>query len=103
MTISDPYENKLEAACVRLASIAGYEHRKLDVGRGSKNWIDHAFWGPGGRHLLIEFKRPGEKMTPGQTVRFMRLAKMGHEIYEIQTLDDFEKLLEGELKWSNRM
>lgn len=85
-------ESDIEAECMRLVRKAGGEHRKLDVGAGAKGWLDQAVWLPGW-HFIVEFKRPGGKLSALQTRRIARLRALEHEVYVIDNVPDFESLL----------
>ena len=88
------FEVDLENDCTQAAKDVGAEHRKLDVGTGSKGWLDHAYWLPDGRHFIVEFKLPGEPLKPKQNKRALRLRDLGHRVYVIDTYENFLMLLE---------
>lgn len=45
-----------------------------------------------GRHVWVEFKRPGEKPRPGQDREIARMRKAGMEVHVIDNLDDAYEL-----------
>ena len=87
-------EADIEKECTDMVKAAGGEHRKLDVGRGSKGWLDHAYWLPGW-HFIVEYKVPGAKPSALQARRIRRLRAMGHEVHVIDTVAAFQTLLES--------
>ncbi len=87
----DPEMLKLESsvetgACQRILDELGVESLKLNV-RGKIGFPDRLFWLPGGRPLLIEFKRVGEEPRKIQTHIHKKLKKLG---YMIEVHDDVE-------------
>ena len=86
-------ESELEEMCVIAAKAQGYQHRKLDTGLNAKGWLDHAFWGPGGRHFIVEFKVGSNAPSPKQAARIQDLRGMGHEVHVIYRLNAFLALL----------
>ena len=73
-------ESKIEAAAVALAmEHLGIKGSKLSV-LGDTGYPDRIFWVPGGRPLLIEFKRPGEEPTPKQAHIHEELRKLGYGV-----------------------
>ncbi len=87
------YENELEADCTDFVRRRGGEHRKLDVGPGSKGQLDHAYWMPGGVHFIVEFKRGDETLSPKQINRLNNLSSMGHKVYVVRDYMDFVKIV----------
>ena len=85
-------ESDIERECMLMVADLDGEHRKLDVGRGSKGWLDQAVWLPGW-HFIVEFKRPGEKPSALQARRIQRLRALGHEVHVIDAVEDFRQLL----------
>lgn len=86
-------ESELEADCTDAVTERGGEHRKLDTGPHSKNQLDHAYWLPGGVHLIVEFKLPGKKPSPGQQRRIYKLRRLGHNVHVIDSYEGFLALL----------
>lgn len=54
---------------------------------------DRALLKPGGKTILVEFKRPGEPLKRIQRYWLERLAWMGFRAYRIDSLAEFKKLL----------
>ena len=48
---------------------------------------------PGGRVLLIEVKRPGQKVSPTQLAWHAEAAKLGHEVHIVHSMDEFKLCL----------
>jgi hypothetical protein len=57
---------------------------------GVVGYPDRIFWIPGGKPLLIEFKRPGEPLKPIQIERHKMLITLG---YQVETHDNKESAL----------
>lgn len=78
-------EAPIEAQAVRILEeqyhIVGL---KLNV-HGRIGWPDRCFFIPGGKPVLVEFKRPGESVGPKQAHVHRYLQALG---YAIQTFDD---------------
>jgi hypothetical protein len=54
----------------------------------TRDWPDRLFFIPGGRPLLIEFKRPGKAPTPKQAARIKQLKELG---YDVEVCDNKEQ------------
>jgi hypothetical protein len=71
-------ETKIElAACELIYKRLGIIGSKLRV-QGDSGWPDRVFWLPGGRPLLIEFKRPGEVPRKKQASVHRKLRALGY-------------------------
>ena len=70
-------------------TLYGVRSIKLDS-RVSSGWPDRLFWVPGGRPLLIEFKKPGESLKPKQEHIANVLRDLG---YAIEIHDDFNEAM----------
>lgn len=86
-------EASLEKSCLRKALQRGYLHRKLDTGTNAKGWLDHAFWGPGGHHFIVEFKVGSNRPSVKQQARIDDLQRLGHEVHVIYDLTAFSAIL----------
>jgi hypothetical protein len=64
---------------------------KLSVA-GQAGWPDRCVLMPGGKPLIIEFKRPGEKLKPIQEMRRETLKDLG---YEIETFTSTKEALDA--------
>ncbi len=79
----------VEEPVCRWADRNGIMHRKLN-GFGRNGWPDREFYLPGGKPLLIEFKRPGEGLAPLQEKTIAELRKIG---YDIEVHDDKDEAI----------
>jgi len=78
-------ESKIEAdACRLVYEYLGVKNLKLKV-PGQTGLPDRLFWIPGGKPLLIEFKRPGEEPEAKQDNVIEELRTLG---YEVQVYDN---------------
>lgn len=73
-------------ACDRIMALYGITNLKLNL-RGNNGWPDRIFFIPGGRPLLIEFKRPGEEPEPLQRHRHDLLKRLNYDIEVHDTVD----------------
>lgn len=81
-----------EAACAKiLERWPEVLIRKLN-GNGNRNWPDRAFFFGGARVLLIEFKRPGEELRPGQAWFINHLQDMG---FTVRICDTVQKAVDA--------
>ncbi len=88
-------ERALEYKAIAYAEAHGWIAKKLEkCGRG---WPDRIFFGPDKSLLIVEFKRPGEKPRPQQESVHRKLAALGHPVRIIDSLPDFERLIDAAL------
>jgi hypothetical protein len=85
-------EIHIEEQCCRYAELQRWEHVKLD--RAKRGWPDRLFFGPDGRSLMVEFKRPGEKLRPQQRATHRRLFGLGHPVIVVDSVAVFCALLD---------
>jgi len=71
-------ENPIENKVASIAKAMGVPSLKLNL-RGNRGWPDRLFLVPGGRPLLIEFKRPGDDLRPLQEHRKETLQDLGYD------------------------
>lgn len=84
--LSPVTENDVRQAAVREAKRLGVPHDRKVKRPGCKaGYPDDEFYIPGGRPLLIEFKRPGREATPLQRERIKELRSLG---YRVLVIDD---------------
>jgi hypothetical protein len=57
--------------------------------------LDLHIYLPGGRHVVIEFKAKGNKMSTEQKETFRRIQFLGHEIYECRSFRQFLQIVQG--------
>lgn len=87
----------VEKPSVDHAEANGWMCRKLDVGPGSKGWLDQLFLGPNGVHFIVEFKsRSGGVLSPKQCEKIKILQRMGHAVYVCDTLEEFKLIFNVE-------
>lgn len=73
----------------------GIKGSKL-VTPGDTSYPDRIFWIPGGRPLLIEFKRPGEEPEPKQAHTHDQLRKLGYDVQvHDHALDAFDAVIQA--------
>ena len=73
-------ESKIEQrACELIKKHLGIKGSKLTV-IGDTAFPDRIFWIPGGKPLLIEFKRPGEAPRPKQLHNHAWLKNLGYKV-----------------------
>lgn len=78
LTLEQAIESKVARIALQEYGVASL---KLNVS-GSTGWPDRVFWIPGGRPLLIEFKRPGETSRPRQLYIQTMLKGLGYTVEE---------------------
>jgi hypothetical protein len=91
-------ESDIEQACVDLAEQhLGAVSFKLDKipGRGQ---TDRLFLLPDAKVLIIEFKRPGEKVTRQQRARHKHIGFLGFAVHRVDSVDQFREILWDTLK-----
>jgi hypothetical protein len=76
MPVLKETEKKIEQRFVRKCPVPTL---KLNV-MFSRGWPDRLMWMPGGRPFLIEFKRPGEALSPLQEKIHAQLKHLGYDI-----------------------
>jgi len=84
-------EAALEARCCALARRLGCTPIKL--GGFVVGLPDRIFLLPGGRTWLVEFKAPGEPVTPRQKHEFNQLCELGHPVSVIPYFAWFKRNL----------
>lgn len=81
-------EAAIERHFVSFARSTGAKTRKLN-GAGQRDWPDQLVLKPGAkRPLLLEFKRPGGGLRPGQAYFFAQLARIGFRVRVADNLQD---------------
>lgn len=83
-------ESSTERWCVRWA-----RERKIMVSKltDPTGIMDHAFWLPRGKVVLIEFKRLGLKPTPLQQYYLDKLAASGYDTFFVDSKDRFIEIM----------
>ena len=73
-------ESKIEEkTCALVWKHLGIKNSKF-VTPGDTGYPDRIFWIPGGKPLLIEFKRPGQKVRQKQKYIHGQLKKLGYQV-----------------------
>lgn len=91
-TLESQVENK---ACELVWKYLGIEGSKLNI-LGDTGYPDRIFWIPGGRPLLIEFKRPGEEPRPKQIHIHEQLRGLGYEVQvHDNAIDAFQAVIDA--------
>lgn len=78
-------------ACERILLELGVTSLKLNVS-GNSGWPDRQFFLPGGSPLFIEFKQPGEPLSPRQ--RYIHKFLKNHG-YKVLTCDNADAAVEA--------
>lgn len=76
-----------EAACDKIEKELLITSLKLNV-QGRTGWPDRIFFIPGGRPLLVEFKKPGEDPRPLQAHVIQGLNDLGYDVAVADNIDD---------------
>lgn len=87
-------ESQIENAVIAWARARGIFVSKLQ-GMGNRSLPDRIFWIPGGKPLLIEFKRPGGKPTVLQAETILRLKNLGYEVHVIDSVEEAKRVILG--------
>jgi hypothetical protein len=83
-------ESYIERRTCDLALELGVDNTKLQKATG---YPDRIFWIPGGKPLLIEFKRPGEPPSEIQDYVIDLLRKLGYQVEVCDNVNDAIKLI----------
>ena len=88
----------VENPVVKYADKRGVRHIKLNT-PGRSGWPDRVFWIPGGRPLVIEFKRPdGGTVSRQQADNIAYLERMGYDVHVVEEVSRGIALLEERLE-----
>jgi hypothetical protein len=90
-------ERNIEGKFVKEARALGCLCRKIN-GLGYASWPDQMVLCPGGKVLLIEFKRPDEELTEAQADLHSEALKIGHKWYWFDNWEDALNLLIKHIK-----
>lgn len=89
-------EKDVRDASVRYAKRKGVYHKRMHFGQGAaRGWPDDLFV-VGGRHLWVEFKRPGGKATPLQDKTHADMRAAGCVVHVVDDSEWFKRLLSYE-------
>lgn len=92
-----PKESALESKCVSWARDRGILVTKNDT-RANAGVPDRVFWPPGGRPLVVEFKREGEKPEPLQAGIIAALTRSGYTVVVVASFEGFQECVISMLK-----
>ena len=92
-------EKSIQTPVIRHARLKGVRCDKLSTGsRFQSNGLpDYILWLPGGRPLLIEFKKPGGVATPLQLLTHKQLREAGYEVHVIDSVTEGKQLIDQHL------
>lgn len=90
-------ESDLERAVCNYAHRRGILHIKLNI-QGRTGFPDRQFFIPGGKPLLIEFKRKGGRVRPMQAYVYGVLQKLEYDVRFIDNTTDGFRAIDGELQ-----
>jgi len=90
---TDPLECKIEQAVCAYAKSKGIEHRKFKT-PNRHSAPDQLFLLGDERVRFIEFKRKGEKPTPGQLREHATLAELGYVVRVIDNIEAGKRLID---------
>lgn len=92
-----PSEKKtVEEPVVKLAQKLGIPVLKVNP-LWAAGWPDRIFFVPGGKPLIIEFKRPGGKLRPKQVEIIGKLEKLGYEVQVYESAEEGKALVRSRL------
>ena len=83
--------------CELAATKLGIINIKL-TSSGSTGYPDRIFWVPGGKPVMIEFKRPGGIVRPKQVYIHKLLRARGYQVEVCDNVEDAMSILETALK-----
>lgn len=83
-------ESYIERRTCELALELGVDNTKLQKATG---YPDRIFWVPGGKPVLIEFKRPGEEPSEIQEYIGDLLRRLGYQVEVCDNVDDAIKII----------
>ena len=84
-------------ACFWISQELGVINTKFNT-TSDTGYPDRIFWVPGGKPVLIEFKRPGGKVSPKQKYQIDRLRKLGYRVEVCSNAKDAFKAVKEELE-----
>lgn len=61
--------------------------------RGRRGWPDKFYFFPGGRLLLVEYKRPGEEAEPDQKAIHRKLRRRGFQVLVIDQVEEARSMV----------
>lgn len=90
-------KSSVEGPCVDYARALGIKVLKVNP-LWAAGWNDRIFFIPGGRILIIEFKRPGGKSSKLQEQRHKELLEAGYDHHVIDNKEEGKALIWSRLE-----
>lgn len=98
MTYKPSEKASVENPCVKYAKDLGC-NKVLKVNPlWAAGWQDRIFFVPGGKPLIIEFKRPGGVTSPLQEKRHEELLLLGYDHHVIDNKDEGKALIRARME-----
>ena len=90
-------ESALQGKCEAWLNERGYPfiHDRSRKKNKKGKILDLHIYLPKGRHVVIELKAAGNKMTDEQKETYRKILFLGHEIYEVRSYKKFLEIIEG--------
>lgn len=90
-------ESDLQRKCNEWLNNRGYPyiHDRSRKKNKKGKILDLHIYLPAGRHVVIELKVKGNKMSDEQLDTYRKILYLGHEIYEVRTFKQFLEIMEG--------
>lgn len=92
-------ERGIEKPVVAYARQKGVMVTKMTA-MGYSSMPDRCFWLPGGKPVLIEFKRPGGVLRPLQLKTVLELRGMGYEVHCVDNVVAGKAIVDG---WATKV
>lgn len=99
MTYQPSEKKAVEEPCVRYAQSFGVKVLKVNP-LWAAGWNDRIFFIPGGKVLIIEFKRPGGTVSKLQAQRHKELLRDGYDHHVIDNKEEGKALIRSRLEAS---
>jgi hypothetical protein len=99
METDEGLESDLQRKCNEWLDARGYPYihdRSRKKNRKGKI-LDLHIYLPAGRHVVIELKVKGNKMSPEQLETFRKIQFLEHEIYQVKSFKRFLEIMEVKL------
>lgn len=93
--MKDVGEWEVVKATNKAAKKAGFLHRKV-VYQGRRGAPDDWYFGPGGRLIVIEHKRPGKEPSEQQAREHRRFRALGFDVRTVSTVAQARRVFEIE-------
>ena len=87
MSTAERLESSIERSVVDEYKKAGCVTYKL-AARGRRSWPDRLVLGPGNLHFFSETKRPGQRLTRKQALKFVELLNLEKLVYVVTSREE---------------